>query len=268
MNRRQWGGLVSLVVVLFIFSGTASAQVKITGGFKGGLNIMMPYGDDLTILQPVLNFAIDAVEDEDLFVIDVPDDGDDYSIDLSDSSSVELGGLGTKMGFLFGGFLCFQINEYFAVQPEIMYVRKGGKQDIDINTTVLSIPIPISGSVTWKLDYIEIPLLAKIILPVSGKVTPNLLIGPAIAFNVSSKLAGELLGAEADVDVDPIIKSTDFGMIIGAGLDYEISEKAMINLEGRFGLGFQNWFDLPIDIVSVKNGNISLMAGFAYRFGS
>ena len=48
----------------------------------------------------------------------------------------------------------------------------------------------------------------------------------------------------------------------------DISEKAIINLEGRFGLGLSNWFDLPIDIISVKNSNISFLAGFAYRFGS
>jgi opacity protein-like surface antigen len=265
MNRRYAGGVSALVVVLFIFAGAASAQLKITGGVKGGLNIMTPYGDDLKILEPVLNYAVSG---GDQFTIDVPGDGDEYNIDLNDSTSIELGGLGTKMGFLISGYLCFQLNEYFAIQPEVTYIRKGGKQDVTVNSTLLSIPIPISGSVMWKLDYIEIPILAKIILPTKGKISPNLIIGPAVAFNVGSKIGGELLGAEADFDIDPIISSTDFGMIVGAGVDYDISEKAMINLEGRFGLGFTNWFDLPLDIVSVKNGNISIMAGFGYRFGS
>lgn len=113
-------------------------------------------------------------------------------------------------GFFLGVSLVRPMTDMISFQGEVAYSRKGAK-------------INIGGTdVELRLDYIDVPLLAKIHLgpATPGGVRPALFIGPMVAFNIGCE--GEALGVSADCEDEDIeIKSVDFGLVGGAGLDFD-----------------------------------------------
>ncbi|MCB9070111.1 MAG: PorT family protein [Calditrichae bacterium] len=73
----------------------------------------------------------------------------------------------SRTGFAAGLFGEIGIDKMFAIQPEVYYSMQGAKSKEDINGTTVD--------VTMKLDYIQIPVLFKFIIPVEGStVKPNI----------------------------------------------------------------------------------------------
>ena len=56
-----------------------------------------------------------------------------------------------------GVFVTLPITERFALQNEVLYVRKGSRQDIGVE--IFDVPTVID--VTYDMDYLEIPLLLR-----------------------------------------------------------------------------------------------------------
>jgi len=69
-----------------------------------------------------------------------------------------------RTGLMVGGFAVFNIPGPFAFQPELNYIQKGAQVQGGAG----------SGGATLKLDYIEVPLLAKVQTPSPGPISPNL----------------------------------------------------------------------------------------------
>lgn len=155
----------------------------------------------------------------------------------------------SKWGLCAGGFVRFNISKTFAIQPEVLYTMKGAKFN------------PIfhgGGTERWefKLSYLEVPVLVKFMIPTPGGVKPNLYAGPALAIKLSYKVKAEGGGVTVEEDVEDM-KDTDFGIIVGAGVDIG---KLMIDV--RYVLGLTTIVDDAED--DVKNGVVSLMIGFSF----
>jgi hypothetical protein len=114
-----------------------------------------------------------------------------------------------------------------------------------------------------KLDYLEIPVLVKIIFPSPGGVNPYLFAGPAVAIKVSGKVKAEFAGESDEEDIEDM-KSTDFGLVIGAGVDFGFGAlgKGTLSVDIRYSLGLSTISDFEGD--DVKNGAFSLMVGFSF----
>ncbi len=248
-------------VVLFAFClliaipVSSFAEMKISLGVKGGLNLTMPGGDELSGRLEDVGWALE--------------DYDTTTEDFISFNAIELSKMSSMTAFLFGGFVNIQINDNFALQPELLYIRKGAQQDLEVNTTILGfVPTDLSGTLKWKLDYIEIPLLLKVMIPTEGALKPSFFAGPAISFVVSSNLGLELVGVSEDVDIGSLVKSTDFGLVFGGCLDIDLSPKNFIVIDARYELGLTDWTDEPIlDLVTLKNGGVQFMAGIGFRLG-
>jgi len=161
-----------------------------------------------------------------------------YGDDVADASY--------NYGFAIGGFCYCAISEIFVFQPEIYYSVKGGKEPDG------------GGESELKLSYIDIPLLMKFNLPVEGKSwVPNIYAGPYLAF---------MLGADIDgQDVKDVFKSTDFGLVIGAGLDFKLSEgNRMLELDFRYSMGITKIYDFDnLDIKAFNNG-FQFLLGYGF----
>jgi hypothetical protein len=186
------------MVLLFAFSSMASAQGLTGYGLKAGLNMASFGGDN--------------------------GDADFWEVELDKKM---------KMGFTAGGFVTYSITEMFAVQPEVFYTMKGVKYEGDDWTT------------TFTYNYLEIPVLAKFTIPTEGNISPNLFVGPALGINLSAKYKEEYDGQTEEGDVEdypfefggwPKAKSTDFGLVFGAGVDIGMPHSA-ITIDGRYTLG-------------------------------
>ena len=273
MKRRFWFLLVTILAIASISVSSASARGSFRAGGKGGFHITSALGD-ITGSQSF------PIQGEGVF-------------------TVSLRELEASNGFTVGAFFAYQISDLFLVQPEILYVAKGERnQSIDLGLSVpqTEISLPSLG-LTWKgLDYIAIPVLLKLSLPTEAPVRPNFFAGPELAFNIGEKklgvripeewndLAGALVSGEYELDADHLIKGFDPGVVFGAGVDVALGS-VFIALEGRYTLGLISWTDigdhlivshpdlnledvfLPIDKDDARNGGFSFMAGVGIPFG-
>lgn len=146
------------------------------------------------------------------------------------------------IGFHVGGFAEIKVIERLAIQPELLFSTQGtkvdgfGGQDED-----------------WKLNYINVPVLAKFYITKQFTVEA----GPQIGFLVSAKADGD--------DVKDNFKSIDLGFNFGAGYNFTDNFSAGV----RYTVGLSNVLDYDVDgfdeyYDSPKNSNLSLYA--AYKF--
>ncbi|MEN8224851.1 MAG: porin family protein [Bacteroidota bacterium] len=146
-----------------------------------------------------------------------------------------------KTGFQFGAFARFGDKIY--VQPELMYVAKGGIIKEDLTNYKV------------HLSTIQIPALVGYNLLNLGVANIHLVGGPAISFitNKEVTLSGTALG---DAVKDKNIKNGIWSLHMGAGIDV-----MMFTLDIRYEMGLNNMWD-PLDgaVYDMKNNlwNISL----------
>ncbi len=147
-------------------------------------------------------------------------------------------------GFAVGGFFTYNINETFALQPELYYSMKGWKLEAGTEETDV------------KFGYIDIPVLIKVNIPLEGKsFAPNMFAGPYMAFNMSADIEGE--------DFKDEIKSTDFGLVVGAGVDVMLKEGVqMLTFDFRYSIGFAK-LDDEGEAESFNNG-FQFLLGYGF----
>jgi len=193
--------------------------------------------------------------------------GETYIEDLGDIAFESKAGLGL------GAYISININQYFAIQPEILYMQKGGQKDMsfafDIGGGQL---VTADVEMDANLNYLEIPILAKVKVPTGSSITPFFIAGPAFAFNidaeaeitVSANLNGYVEESEK-VDIKDEIKDTDLGIIFGGGAEFGLGA-VNIFFDVRYNIGMLNIDDIGVN--DIKNRAISFMAGISFPLQS
>jgi hypothetical protein len=150
----------------------------------------------------------------------------------------------SKIGFDGGVGVEFGISKYLAIQPEVNYSMQGLEAEGDGSKTVI------------KLDYITIPVLAKI-KPTTGL---SILVGPQIGFLTSAK--AEITGQD-DQDLKALLKSTDFFGVFGA--EYQFTNGFFVG--ARYQLGFADIVDAENASAEIKNRALTFRVGYSFPFG-
>ena len=151
-----------------------------------------------------------------------------------------------RSGLALGGYLGVPINQQFSIQPEALFSMKGSEA--------------ADGSGSLKLNYIEIPVLAKATFLPQSKAHPMLFAGPSLAYNVTAKTA---LG-DSEFDVKDNVSSFDMGLVFGGGLDYPLSSGAKsIGIDIRYTMGLTNADDSGSG-GEVKNNVLSIMGTLGF----
>ncbi|WP_431242866.1 porin family protein [Flavobacterium sp. P21] len=148
------------------------------------------------------------------------------------------------VGFQVGGFAEIKIIERLAIQPEILFSGQGASYE--------SVGGP-DGSSELKLNYINIPVLAKFY--VTKKFTVEG--GPQLGFLISAKHNSK--------DVKDLYRTADYGFNFGAG--YNFTDHLAVGL--RYTVGLSGVFDKDYDDIydyydSRKNSVLALT--LAYKF--
>jgi hypothetical protein len=154
--------------------------------------------------------------------------------------------LKSRVGFTGGIFLAFNFGRVVTIQSEVLYTMKGATY------------VALDDSYTDKLsaDYIEIPLLLKLRIPLPV-VQPFVFAGPSVGFKLKEKLESD--GVPLD---ETILKNNDYGAIFGGGLN--LGRNFMIDV--RYSLGLQkviNTFEGEVE-PDFKNGVWSATIGIAF----
>lgn len=157
--------------------------------------------------------------------------------------------LQSKWGLCAGGFIRFNIGKIFAIQPEFLYTMKGAK----FEETVLDEAMKY----TMNLSYLEIPVFVKLMIPTPGGIKPSLFAGPAVAIKLSGKTKLKYAGQTIEEEDVENMKDTDFGLIIGAGVDF-----GKLTVDLRYVLGLTA-IEEEAEF-ETKNGVISLIVGYSF----
>lgn len=149
----------------------------------------------------------------------------------------------SKFSFHLGGFAEFKMNDFFAIQPELLYSRQGASDKIE--------------GVKYKLrvNYLNIPVLAK--LYVLDELSVDL--GPEFAFALNAKEKAKAGGTTTKNTIDDV---NTFVVNFAIGLSYNWED---IMFSARYNLGLSNVFDK--DYAGGNNKNHVFQLSVGYRFG-
>lgn len=156
-------------------------------------------------------------------------------------------------GFYVGAVAEIKFTDKFSIQPEVVYSAQGVKSEINV--------LGANASLTQKLDYINIPILAKYYVYEGLSVE----LGPQFGFLVKAEAKGDVnafgVTSSGKTDNKDSFESFDFG--IGAGLAYDLPNGFFINGRYNFGVTKVAKSSTPVYKDS-KNGVIQL--GVGYKF--
>jgi len=154
----------------------------------------------------------------------------------------DITGVGTQIirstsGTLAGGFLRIPAARWLAVEPEILFARKGGAVG-DLNG-------PNPFRVDADFVYLEAPVLLRVTVAPRGRIIrPMFFAGPAPALRIGCDVVvtqGTTVtrGACEDPGINAQVpRKLDLGMVLGAGFGIPIGN-AVLGIEGRASLGLR-----------------------------
>jgi len=159
-------------------------------------------------------------------------------------------------GYLFGVTVRFTLSDALKLQPELLYFRKGSKQDVTIPGSPLG-----TLFVKYRLPYLELPVTLKwYFLRKKGSFRPNVAMGIYVAYllkgsyTVSNPFIGDI---REDIEG---LKRTDMGFIFGSGVDFNLLN-IEFGLQYRYSMGFVD-LDLPTGpgapTIALRNYNHAL----------
>ena len=143
-------------------------------------------------------------------------------------------GLDGRTSFHIGATAEIEISESFSIQPELLYSGQGYTAD---------------GDVTGKVDYINLPVMAKFYVSDGFSVEA----GPQIGFLASAKQ--DVDGESFDIED---LKSTDIACNIGAG--YKVDSG--LNFGLRYSMGLTDVPDYDTD--GFKHSVLQLSVGYNF----
>jgi hypothetical protein len=176
-------------------------------------------------------------------------------VNFSNLVGDDIEGAESKTGFVGGLFFMYQFNKLFAIQPEAYYTMKGATDEQSFAGE--------TAELTISLDYIEIPILFKVLIPIENSpIRPSVFVGPYVGFNSTAKAKLEYMGQSEEEDIEDV-KSTDFGLVFGAGLGFPVGTNE-VGVDFRYGLGLTT-LDDSAENADIKNSVFNINAYFGFN---
>lgn len=177
-------------------------------------------------------------------------------LNLATWAGNDAAGSETLTAFHFGAFVNIKSSPQFSIQAEFLYSMKGVKAS--------------DGSLTlkFKTNYLCIPVLLKYHFPSASSTSFNMYAGPSVGLLLTANLSADDGNNSGSVDAKDAFKGTDFGLVVGLGLDIMRGETGKaVTVDFRYELGLtnileDNFLDEGGANYDVKNSNISFGVGF------
>ncbi len=147
-----------------------------------------------------------------------------------------------RTGLFFGGFAELCVSNDFAIQPELLYSMQGIKFSSE------------GYDVTFKLDYLNVPVMGKF------KLSDDLIVeaGPQVGILLSAKEEFKSSGDSFEDDAKDDYKDIDFGANVGLVYQFE----GGLNIGARYNLGLSKVDENPDE--NKKNGVFQFSVGFRF----
>lgn len=168
-------------------------------------------------------------------------------VNLATITGDDVGDLDSRTSFHLGLFMEIPLSERFSFQPEVLYSSQG---------------FSISDQADYKLDYIQVPLMAKIYI-VKGLYAEA---GPQFGFKVKEEVDYETDSGGGEIVFDPddsVIKDFDTNLALGAGYKFDNG----FSLSARYNLGLTSMVKDDAAFIGdadVKNAVWQFGVGFSF----
>ncbi|MFZ1947027.1 MAG: porin family protein [bacterium] len=181
-----------------------------------------------------------------------------------------------RTGIILGGYLSFPIGQNLLIQPEVLYSTEGCGRDFGYGFSFereqVNYEVQDDIGCTIKLNYLEIPLLAKYIFGDPSKPAPFVVFGPALGVRVGSpRITYDITETTTITEAgeDPLVivqnlwlvsrikdsvKSTNLMIVAGAGYQFKVRQVTVL-AEARYTLGVTELISDPgIPVILLPTG--------------
>lgn len=168
-----------------------------------------------------------------------------------------------KTGLIAGGFVTYSIRDMYGFTVKVLYSQRGAAysdeflgEDVDIKT---------------RLNYIEIPVLARVFFNREGTVRPNVFLGPTFGFLTGAQIKandGDYENYEDVFEVDDykdVYNTFDFGVAAGLGLNIKVGEEMYFVIDARYTYGLS---DIAKGGSEANNQAVAVSAGLSFGIGN
>lgn len=165
-----------------------------------------------------------------------------------------------KPGLTAGAFLMYSSLNHFGISADVLYSQRGTKFNDG------------RYKFTQHVNYLEIPVVARYFLTLSGNFRPNVFIGPSLGIKLNAKRTdGEVLNGPAtavNIDNTGDFHSLDLGATGGFQLNWGAGPRQRFLLDARYTLGLSNVQALP-NLWGANNNlhNSVITVTLGYGFG-
>lgn len=166
-----------------------------------------------------------------------------------------------RPSFHIGAVAEFAIGDKFSIQPELLYSRQGSKASVSHTIEDGDVVMKFDADGTLKLDYINIPVLAKYKINDSFSILGGLQVGFLVQAEVEVDVQAYGVNVNTKQDFKSEVNSVDFGLNIGVG--YELPVGVFFEARHNFGITNVNK-ETGKDIVNSQNSVFQLSVGYKF----
>jgi hypothetical protein len=172
---------------------------------------------------------------------------------LSKFTTAPVGGIFSNLPSPVGGIFFSLGFGPLAIQPEVLYVRMGGRDVID------------GSGLEFRFDYIQVPLLLKLKIIPLGPISPFICAGGYGSYLFRARgvtlVDGVVAGDPADLGDN--YEKYDYGVVGGGGLKFKLPGIS-ISIEGRYNYGLKNILKDAGPDDSWKNRSMMALVGIGF----
>lgn len=162
-----------------------------------------------------------------------------------------------KAGLIVGGFVSYSSINHFGISADILYSQRGGKYDNPGDRS----------SHVQHLNYLEIPVVARYYLNLSGNFRPNFFIGPSLGILLDAKRTKSINQGTSypDSDTKDEFESLDLGGTGGFQANFKVKNRQRFLVDARYTLGLTNVGKSPAPWLG--NSTFSFTLGYSFGVG-
>ncbi|MDZ7718779.1 MAG: porin family protein [Balneolaceae bacterium] len=152
-----------------------------------------------------------------------------------------------KIGFEAGIFGEFPINRLLSIQPEAVFVQKGGEETSEQ-----------FGNSSITLNYVDVPLLLKINAPVDGMLQPYIFGGPYAGYLIEATSETE----SESMELTEFLNEFHYGLKVGLGINI-----GSFLIDARYDMGLANIYKEDEELEGIDSNFEITTAGFILSVG-
>lgn len=164
------------------------------------------------------------------------------------------------------------LSRYFSVITGAQYSSRGFAAKEQFEIDLFGISLPVGASLETRLDYIEIPLVAKYSFS-GNQITPYVKAGASGAYAFNGKITPKVNAIidwtlpDININLDnDLYNRFDVSAIVGAGLSFPVGNSGAIQFEAIYRQSLNDMFQDNLTNIRIKSHGLSAGIGYSYRF--